>query len=130
MPREEMTARMIRAIHSGLVDVIAHPTGRLLLRREPYAIDLEAVLRAAKEHNVAMELNAFPERLDLSDTHLRMAKEMGVKIVISTDAHTPEHLELVRFGVDTARRGWLEARDVLNTREVEELLALLHEGHR
>lgn len=130
MPRDEMTARVIRAIESGLVDVIAHPTGRLLLRREPYALDLEAVLRAAKGRGVAMELNAFPDRLDLSDTHLRMAKEMGVKIVISTDAHTPEHLELLRFGVDTARRGWLEARDVLNTRGVDEFLGLLHEGHR
>ncbi len=130
LPRAEMTRRIIRAIESGLVDILGHPTGRMLLKREPYDVDLEAVIAAAKEYGVALELNAFPDRLDLSDVHCRSAKEAGAKIVISTDAHDPEHLDLMRYGVATARRGWLGPDDVLNTRPVEEFLRLLHAGRR
>jgi DNA polymerase (family 10) len=130
LPREEMTARVVRAIESGLIDIVAHPTGRLLLRRDPYPLDMEKVLAAARARGVAMEASAFPDRLDLSDVHCRMARDMGVKVVINTDSHAPAHLELMRFGVANARRGWLEAKDVLNTRGPDEFLRLLHDGHR
>ena len=130
LPKQEMTARVIHAIETGAVDIVGHPTGRILLRREPYAVEMEAVMRAAKFHGVAMELNAFPDRLDISDVHCRMAKDIGVKIVISTDSHTPAHLRLMGYGVGNARRGWLEAKDVLNTRDADEFVRLLHEGHR
>ena len=130
LSREEMTARVVRAIESGLIDIVGHPTGRLLLRRDPYPLDMERVLAAARARGVALEASAFPDRLDLSDIHCRMARDMGVKIVINTDSHAPSHLDLMRFGVGTARRGWLEAKDVLNTRGPDEFLRLLHDGHR
>jgi DNA polymerase (family 10) len=130
LPREEMTARVVRAIESGCVDVIGHPTGRVLLRREPFQIDVEAVLRAARARGVALELNAYPDRLDLSDVHCRRARELGVKVVISTDSHAPVHLKLLEYGVGNARRGWLEAKDVINTLDSDAFLRRLHEGHR
>ncbi len=114
MDREAMTARIIRAMENPWVDCLGHPTGRLIGQREPYAVDLDAVLRAAARNRVAMEINADPIRLDLKDTHARRAKELGVKVVIATDAHWAHSLSLIRFGVATARRGWLEAEDVLN----------------
>jgi DNA polymerase (family 10) len=129
-PREEATARVLSAIESGSIDILGHPSGRLLLKRNPVAFDVERVLRAAKKHGVAMEINSYPDRLDLSDVHCRMAKELGVKLVIDTDAHAPDHLGLQRFGVENARRGWVEKKDVLNTLECEEFLRRLHEGHR
>lgn len=115
LPQPEMTARVLRAIESGLIHVLAHPTGRLLLRREPYEIDMEAVIQACVAHGVALEINAHPARLDLSDVHARMARDLGAKIVISTDAHTAEDLALMRHGVGVARRAWLTRGDVLNT---------------
>ncbi len=115
MDREAMTARIIRAMESPWVDCIGHPTGRLIGRREPYEVDMEAVLEAAARLGVAMEINAYPDRLDLKDVHARRAKELGVKLAISTDAHSADQLALMRFGVATARRGWIEAGDVLNT---------------
>ncbi|MGQ9589286.1 MAG: DNA polymerase/3'-5' exonuclease PolX [Planctomycetota bacterium] len=130
LPRPEMTARVVRAIESGLVDILGHPTGRMLLKREPYEIDLEAVFAAAKAHGVALELNAFPDRLDLSDIHCRLARDAGVRVVVSTDAHDPSHLDLLRFGVATARRGWLGPKDVANARPLEEFLRLVRSGHR
>jgi DNA polymerase (family 10) len=130
MPREEMTERIVRAIESGAADAIGHPTGRILLRREPYPLDMERVMRAARARGVALEVSAYPDRLDLNDVHCRLAKEMGVKLLIDTDAHAPSHLALQRFGVDTARRAWLEKEDVLNTRECDDFLAALHAGHR
>ncbi len=129
-PREEITARVVRAIESGSVDVLGHPTGRILLRRNPIALDMERVMRAAKEHGVALEVNAYPDRLDLSDVHCRMAKEIGVKLTIDTDAHQPQHLGLLRFGVDNARRGWIEKEDVLNTLECDEFLEAIRERRR
>jgi DNA polymerase (family 10) len=128
--REEMTERVLRAIGSGAIDILGHPTGRILLRRDPYPLDMDRILKAAGENGVALEASAFPDRLDLSDVHCRMAKERGVKLVINTDSHATSHLDLLRFGVDTARRGWLTAADVLNTRGPDEFLRLLHEGHR
>ncbi len=125
MDPAEMTERLLAAIENPYTQIIAHPTGRLVLRRDPFEYDMEKVLDAAARHGVAMECNAFPDRLDLRDVHLRMAKQRGVKIVISTDAHAAGHLPFMRYGVDTARRGWIEANDVLNTRPLEGFLKAL-----
>jgi DNA polymerase (family X) len=122
-PREQMTDRVLRAIENPYVRILGHPTGRLLLRREPFAIDLPAVLRRAAELGVAVEHNAAPERLDLSDRELRLAKELGCKIVVNTDAHDTRHLEKMRYGMRQLRRAWLTAGDVLNTLETESFLA-------
>jgi DNA polymerase (family 10) len=96
-----------------------------VLRRDPFEYDMEKVLDAAAGHGVAMECNAYPDRLDLRDVHLRMARDRGVKVVISTDAHSTTHLPFMRYGVTTARRGWLEKKDVLNTLPTEQFLAAL-----
>src|SRR5215469_6262566 len=114
-PAEEMTARLLRAIENPNVSLIGHPTGRILLRRDSYPFDMEKVLQAARRHKVAMELNAYPDRLDLCDRHLRHARQLGVKIVINTDSHHTTHLDKIRFGVLEARRAWLTPADVLNT---------------
>jgi len=116
---EEMTARLLKVIENPNVSIIGHPTGRILLRRDAYSYDIDAVLEAAARNKVAMELNAYPDRLDLSDRHLRMAKQHGVKIVINTDSHHTTHMEKIRYGVLQARRAWLMARDVLNTLPLE-----------
>ena len=114
MERGAMTGRIIKAMENPWVDCIGHPTGRLIGQREPYEVDMEEVLQAAARLGVAMEINAYPERLDLKDVHARRAKELGVKLLIDTDAHSADQLSLMRFGVATARRGWVEAADVLN----------------
>ena len=111
----KMTERLLKAISNPNTSVIGHPTGRILLRRDSYAFDMHAVLTAAAKHKVAMELNAYPDRLDLSDANLRQAKQHGVKIVINTDAHHTSHMDKIRFGVLQARRAWLAKDDVLNT---------------
>ncbi|HKC71729.1 MAG TPA: DNA polymerase/3'-5' exonuclease PolX, partial [Terriglobales bacterium] len=115
----KMTERLLRAVNNPHVSIIGHPTGRILLRRDAYPFDMEKVLNTAAQNKVAMELNAYPDRLDLNDRHLRMAKERGVKIVINTDAHHTSHMEKIRYGVLQARRAWLTAADVLNTLPVE-----------
>ena len=125
LDQKAMTERVLRAVEHPLVDILAHPTGRLLNRREPFAMDVETVLTAAAEYQVAVELNANPNRLDFSDVHVYRAKELGVKVVISTDAHAPRGLENMRFGVDQARRGWLEPGDVVNTLPLDDFLAWL-----
>jgi DNA polymerase (family X) len=111
----EITDRLLKAIENPNTSLIGHPTGRILLRRDAYGFDLDAVLRAAAQKKVAMELNAYPDRLDLCDRHLRRAKELGVKIVINTDSHHTTHMEKIRYGVVQARRAWLTKEDVLNT---------------
>jgi DNA polymerase (family X) len=111
----EMTARLLKAISNPNTSVIGHPTGRIQLRRDSYAYDMAAVLAAAAKNKVAMELNAYPDRLDLNDVHLRQAKQQGVKIVINTDAHHTSHMEKIRYGILQARRAWLTKDDVLNT---------------
>jgi DNA polymerase (family X) len=116
---QEMTERLLKAIANPNVSIIGHPTGRLLLRRDAYPFSMDAVLDAAARHRVALELNAYPDRLDLCDRHLRMAKQRGVKVVINTDSHHTSHMEKIRFGVLQARRGWLTRQDVLNTLPVE-----------
>jgi DNA polymerase (family 10) len=124
-PSEEMTERMLRAIENPFIRVLGHPTGRLLLRREPYALDLEAVLRRCAELGVAVEHNAYPDRLDLSDRNLRLARQLGCKIVVNTDAHHTSHLEKMRYGIRQLRRAWLRAEDVLNAGSAEDLLRQL-----
>src|SRR5580693_170156 len=127
MERAEMTDRILAAIENPYTQIVGHPTGRLVLRRDAYAYDMERILDAAHKNGVVMECNASPERLDLKDTHLRMAKDRGVKIVISTDAHTTRGLQAMRYGVLMARRGWIEKKDVINTLSLEKLLAALRE---
>jgi DNA polymerase (family X) len=118
-PKDEMTKRIISAIENPYVDILAHPTGRLIGRRDPYEVDMDKVLDAAKANHKIMELNAYPDRLDLNDLHCRKAKEKGVKIAISTDSHWTEHFAWIRYGIATARRGWLEPEDVVNTLPLE-----------
>jgi DNA polymerase (family 10) len=107
------------------VDIVAHPTGRLLGVREAMAIDMEAIFHAAARTGTAMEINAMPDRLDLKDIHIFRAKELGVKLTLGTDSHATEHLPLMRFGVGIARRGWAGAGHILNTLPVEGVLAAL-----
>ncbi len=123
MDRASMTRRVIRAMEHPEVDILAHPTGRILNRRSPFELDVEEVLKAAASLDVAVELNAHPKRLDLHDLHLRRAKELGVKVAINTDAHSIRELELMRYGVDQACRGWIEPGDVLNAMPLAELKA-------
>ncbi len=125
MDRSTMTDRVLKAMAHPTVDILAHPTGRRINRREPFEMDIEAVLEAAADLGVAVELNANPNRLDLKDTHVYRAKELGVPVVISTDAHFPLGLADMRFGIDQARRGWLSAKDVLNTRTLPEFRSWL-----
>jgi DNA polymerase (family X) len=125
LERAEMTERLLAAIENPYTQIIAHPTGRLVLRREAFDYDMEKIFDAAAKAGVAMECNAYPDRLDLKDTHLRSAKGHGVKIVISTDAHRSNQLAFMHYGVRTARRGWIEKRDVLNALPVEQFLAAL-----
>ncbi len=115
MSREDMTRRIVRAVQHPLVHILGHPTGRLIGERAPYEVDIEAVLQAAKTGGVAVEINASPSRLDLNDLHARRAKDLGIPITISTDAHTILHLEYMRYGVAVARRAWLTPANVLNT---------------
>jgi DNA polymerase (family 10) len=115
----KMTDRLLRVVNNSYISIVGHPTGRILLRRDAYQYDMDAVLNAAAKNKVAMELNAYPDRLDLCDRHLRMAKERGVKIVINTDSHHISHLEKIKYGVLQARRAWLTKPDVLNTLPAE-----------
>jgi DNA polymerase (family 10) len=124
-PSEEMTPRLLKALQNPYVRILGHPTGRQLLKREPFHFDLERVFHECQRLGVILELNAHPERLDLSDRHVRLARDRGMKIIISTDAHHPEHLKYMRYGVMTARRGWMEKKGVLNTYPPEKLLASL-----
>jgi DNA polymerase (family 10) len=121
LSREDQTDRVIRAIENRHVSIIAHPTGRLIGVRDPYDIDMDRVILAARDAGCALEINAEPDRLDLNDIHAHAAKAMGVKVAVSTDAHSTSALQYMRFGIDQARRGWLSADDVLNTRSLAQL---------
>ena len=125
LSKEKQTERIIRAMDNPYFNILAHPSGRLINEREPYEVDLERLMKAALERGCYLELNAHPDRLDLTDIDCKMAKEMGLKVVISTDAHSKGDLDFIRFGVGQARRGWLEPEDVLNTRSLKDLLKLL-----
>jgi len=120
-PKEKMTQRIIRALENPHVNVLAHPTCRLVGEREPIEADLEEIFRVARRNGVALEINAMPDRLDLKDLHVFRARELGCKLIIGTDAHRVSHLDLMRFGVGVARRGWCRAEDILNTRSLPEL---------
>ena len=124
-PAPEMTERLLKAFQNPYVRILGHPTGRQILKRDPFSFDLEQVFDAAQKLGVILELNGNPERLDLCDRHVKLARDRGMKLVISTDAHHPEHLKFMRYGVMTARRGWLEKKDVLNTLPPEKLLKSL-----
>ena len=121
--RADMTARIVRALANPHVDVLAHPTGRLIGSREPYDVDLEAVFAAARAHGTAIEINSSPDRLDLSDTHTRRAAALGIPIAISTDTHYLSELDHLELGIGVARRAWLTPAQVLNTRSLADLLA-------
>jgi DNA polymerase (family 10) len=124
----EMTDRLLKAVENPTTSLIGHPTGRLLLRRDAYQFDLDAILKAAAKNKVAMELNAYPDRLDLCDRHLRLAKQHGVKIVINTDSHHTSHLDKIRYGVLQARRAWLTRDDVLNTLPAQQFAKAMKHG--
>lgn len=130
LPEAKQTARLLRAIENPLVSIIAHPTGRLVNRRRPCSLNMERVMKTAAAAGCFLEVNAHPSRLDLNDIHCRLAREHGVRVAISTDAHRLADLEFIGHGVDQARRGWLGARDVINTRPPGELLSLLAQRRR
>ncbi|HHF59075.1 MAG TPA: DNA polymerase/3'-5' exonuclease PolX [Thermoplasmatales archaeon] len=121
MDRKEMTERIIRAMENEYINILAHPTARMIGKREPIDIDLEKIFEVARETNTFMEINAFPDRLDLNDVHAKMAKDMGVKMAIGTDSHALDHMRFLRFGTAMARRGWLEKKDILNTYDLREI---------
>jgi DNA polymerase (family 10) len=123
--KREMTRRLCAALAHPRVHVLGHPTGRLIGERDPYELDLDAVLRAAKQHGKAVEINGYPDRLDLCDVHARRARDLGVPLAIGTDTHMLDHLGYMELGVATARRGWVEASDVINTWPAEKLFAWL-----
>ncbi len=125
LPRKVQTDRVIRAMNNPHVSIIAHPTGRLIGEREPYDIDMERVIADARSLDCYLEVNAQPDRLDLNDMHVHSAKQAGVKLAISTDAHSEDAYDYIRFGVDQARRGWLTADDVINTRSLADLRMML-----
>jgi DNA polymerase (family 10) len=125
MPKNKMTRRVLAALDHPHINILGHPTGRLLHERDAFELDLEAVIERAVENGVFLELNAHPDRLDLNDVHCKMAKDMGAKIAICTDAHKQSDLDLIRFGIGQARRGWIEADDVINTRSLKDLRKLL-----
>ena len=122
LPEKDQTERILAAVRHPHVNILAHPTGRIINERDPFPFDLDAVFEACAEHSVAVELNAHPSRLDLKDTHLMRAKEKGAKVVISTDAHRVGELDLISYGVEQARRAWLGTDDVINTWPLKKLL--------
>ncbi|MCD6404247.1 MAG: DNA polymerase/3'-5' exonuclease PolX [Planctomycetes bacterium] len=130
MSSQEMTARIIKAVSNPYVDILAHPTGRLLLQREPYAVDIEAVLQACADNDVAVEISAHPLRLDLDWRYVKAAKDIGAKFVVSLDAHDPEDLDYLAFGVGVARKGWLEKADVLNCLTAQQFAKRLSDRRR
>jgi DNA polymerase (family 10) len=125
MEKTKMTQRMITAMKNPHIDIISHPTGRLIKKRDEYQIDMEKIFKAAKETGTILEINSYPERLDLSDQNIRRAKEMGVKMVINTDSHHKDQLRFMEFGVSQARRGWAEKEDIINCQPLEKLLKFL-----
>jgi DNA polymerase (family 10) len=120
--KKEMTERIIKAMRNPNVDIISHPTGRLIKRRDEYEIDFDKILRVAKETGTILEINSYPERLDLKDTNIRKAKEAGVKMVINTDSHHTDQMRFIEYGVSQARRGWAERSGIINTQPLEKLL--------
>ena len=125
MDKNKMTNRIIKGMSNENVNFLAHPTGRLIGKRDPYEVDIEKIIDAAKDTNTLLEINAFPDRLDLDDIHCKLAKEKKIKFVLGTDSHSINHLLFMRFGIATARRGWLEKKDILNTYSLKEIEKIL-----
>ncbi len=125
MPEADMTARIVRAMENPNADVLFHPTGRIIKRREPYKVDMDKVIKAAKRTKTVLEIDAYPDRLDLKDEHVRKAVDEGVKLSVDSDAHSSGHFKFLEFGIAQARRGWAEKKDVINTKPWEEMLKLL-----
>ena len=125
LPKDQQTRRIVRAIQHPSANILAHPTGRRINRREPYPVEMREIVAAARDHGVMLEMNATPERLDLNDLHAAMAREAAVKLVISTDAHRMHELDWMRHGVDQARRAWCRAEDIANTRGLPDFLKLI-----
>ena len=125
LSKEKMTARIIKAMKNPNIDIISHPTGRIIKKRDEYQIDFNEILKVAKQTGTILEINAHPVRLDLNDRNIRRAKEMGVKMIINTDAHHRDQMKLMEFGIAQARRGWAEKKDIINTQPVEKLLEYL-----
>ncbi len=124
LSRDKQTERILRAMDNKYFNIFAHPTGRLINIREPYNIDMEKIIHAAKDRNCILEINSQPERMDLTDIHCKMAKDIGVKLAISTDSHSTATLDYMQYGINQARRGWIEAKDVINTLPLKKLLQL------
>ena len=124
LSRKAQTKRLLKAIQNPHIKGIAHPTGRLIGKREALELDMQEIFRAIKEEGKFLEINAQPERLDLNDIHIKEAKEAGVMLAVNTDAHASGQLEYMRYGINQARRGWLEKEDVVNTKGVKELKTL------
>jgi len=129
MERSQMTERIIRAMENPNVDIISHPTGRILKKRDEYLIDFDRILKIAKETKTVLEINAWPERLDLNDKNIKKAKEAGVKMVINTDSHDKDHMQFMEFGVFQARRGWAEKSDIINSQPLIKLLSHFKDGN-
>ncbi|MBN2197607.1 DNA polymerase/3'-5' exonuclease PolX [Candidatus Wolfebacteria bacterium] len=125
MPKEKMTQRIIKAMENPNIDIIAHPTGRLLMRRNEYEFDFNEILKTAKRTNTVLEINSSPERLDLKDVYIKKAKEAGIKMIINTDSHHKKHLCFMEYGVAQARRGWAEKKDIINCYPAEKMLKML-----
>ncbi|MHC4183834.1 MAG: PHP domain-containing protein, partial [Planctomycetota bacterium] len=124
-PRDKITKRIVSAMRNPYVHIIAHPTGRLIGERDAYEVDMDEVLKEAKKTGTAIEINAFPSRLDLNDVHSKEAKRLGIPLAISTDAHVSDQYDYMRYGVAVARRGWLEKSDVINTKGIKGLISFL-----
>jgi len=121
MDEKEMTERIIAGMSNEKVKVFAHPTGRLIGQRASYSYDFERVVEVAKQNGIALEINSFPDRLDLNDVNVKQAIELGARISIDSDAHSPEQLEYVRYGIATARRGWARKSDIINAMSLDQL---------
>jgi DNA polymerase (family 10) len=125
--RAKMTKRIIQAFENPYLHIFAHPTGRLLGARDPYEVEMDKLIEAAKKFGKVLEINAYFERLDLDDIHCRLAKEMGIQVAISTDSHHPDQMWMMSLGVAVAKRGWLEKKDVLNTLSLKDILRWCHQ---
>jgi DNA polymerase (family 10) len=121
MSQDEATNRIIKAMKNEFVDFLAHPTCRIIGRREPLQLDLNKIFEMSVETDTYLEINSFPDRLDLNDRYLKIAKELGVKFIIGTDAHALNHLPFIRYGIATARRGWLEKKDIININSLDKI---------
>jgi len=122
MERKEMTERIVKAMKNKNIDIISHPTGRIMQKRDEYQVDLQVLLKTAKETGTILEINSWPERLDLKDVYIKMAKDIGVKMIINTDSHQKDQMHFMELGISQARRGWAEKSDIINTLSVDELL--------